>query len=58
MYKEIETIRTKYQASLEELERLYGFLSQRAFKGGVGFEWGCGGIGHLIDSFYKKSAYY
>lgn len=31
--EKIETIKAKYQVSLEELERLYGSLSQRAFKG-------------------------
>ncbi len=31
--EEVETIKAKYQVSLEELERFYGSLSQRAFKG-------------------------
>jgi len=31
--EKVETIKAKYQVSLEELERLYGSLSQRAFKG-------------------------
>ena len=31
--EKIETIKVKYQVSLEELEGLYGSLSQRAFKG-------------------------
>ena len=31
--EKVETMKAKYQVSLEELERLYGSLSQRAFKG-------------------------
>jgi type I restriction enzyme S subunit len=31
--EKVEAIKTKYQVSLEELENLYGSLSQRAFKG-------------------------
>ncbi len=31
--EKVEKIKIKYQASLEELEKFYGALSQRAFKG-------------------------
>ena len=31
--EKIEAIKVKYQISLEELERFYGSLSQRVFKG-------------------------
>jgi type I restriction enzyme S subunit len=31
--EKVEGIKVRYQASLAELERLYGALSQRAFKG-------------------------
>ncbi|MGO4822205.1 MULTISPECIES: restriction endonuclease subunit S [unclassified Flavobacterium] len=31
--EKVETLKTKYQASLKELENMYGLLSQKAFKG-------------------------
>ena len=31
-----ETLKTQYQQSLQELENLYGSLSQRAFRGELG----------------------
>jgi restriction endonuclease S subunit len=33
-----EAIKTQYQQSLQELENLYGSLSQKAFRGGVSFK--------------------
>jgi len=33
-----EALKAQYQSSLQELENLYGSLSQRAFRGGVNLE--------------------
>jgi type I restriction enzyme S subunit len=35
-FEKTETLKTQYQQSLQELENLYGSLSQKAFRGELG----------------------